>query len=145
MKMEMTKTNNELATTQSMDMDEGKIIYTSLQCETASDKRKMYNLVFGGSNESIADHLGETIELVDVYIDEVMQENDTGASRMPRTILVDADGVAYIGVSWGIFNALKSLLKVFGDPFDWEEPIKIKFARRKCNNGYFCNTFELVD
>ena len=144
MKMEMVKASEENSL-QSMDMEDGKIIYTSLQCDTVTDKRKLYNLVFGGSNESIADHLGETIELVDVYIDEVMQEGDNGASKMPRTILVDANGVAYIGVSWGIFNALKSLLKVFGEPCEWEEPIKIKFARRKCNNGYFCNTFEVEE
>lgn len=143
MKMEMIKA--EETSLQSMDMEDGKIIYTSLQCETSSDKKKLYNLVFGGSNESIADHLGETIELVDVYIDEVTQESDNGASKMPRTILVDVNGVAYIGVSWGIFNALKSLLKVFGDPCEWEEPVKIKFSRRKCNNGYFCNTFEVEE
>ena len=78
-------------------------------------------------DERLSDHINQVLLIKDVYMEKVdMVNEETGEiSECPRIVLVDADGVSYQAVSFGVFNALKRIFQVFGKP-TWEEPIKMK-------------------
>ncbi len=44
----------------------------------------------------------------------------------PRTVLIDTNGESYIaGVSVGVFNSVREILRIFGEPSTWEEPLTV--------------------
>ena len=78
----------------------------------------------------ITDCINETIELVSFFIERVEAENDKGEERVyPRCILIDDEGKSYVASSFGIYNCLERLCKVFGTPDNWVEPIKVQFIQ----------------
>lgn len=90
--------------------------------------------------ESLRDHLGETIELVNVVVQGVwiadkdqdgVQKADPVTGEMKelyvaRIVLIGADGKSFASISTGIFKALENLVNVLGEPHTWAEPVKVK-------------------
>lgn len=109
-------------------------------------KVAIYNAV-NGADESIADHIGEVLEIVDVVAYPVtITDEETGEiMEVLRTVLVAKDGKAYTAVSQGITNSLARIFSIVGMPSWKDEPVKMKIKQIKTRNGNNkVNTIELV-
>ena len=61
-----------------------------------------------------------------------------------RTILFDKSGQTYATGSYGIYNVLKKIVQIYGLPTDWENPLKVKVAKRPIGNGKQSLTLTLM-
>lgn len=113
------------------------MMYCSLISDgSMASKAAIYNAV-NSPDRKIADMIGETIALSNIVAHTIMVTDEkTGeALELMRTVLVDADGVAYEAVSTGIANAIARILQIFGQPSTWSEPIKVKIVQKGTRNG----------
>lgn len=116
---------------------------------TRKTKVAIFNAV-NGADESIADHIGEVIEVVNVVAHpvELLDEETGEVVNALRTVLIDKNGKTYTAVSQGITSALSKIFSIIGTPEDgaWEkEPVKMKIRQVKTRNGNNkVNTIELV-
>ena len=113
---------------------------------TRASKAKIFNAV-NGSDEAIADHIGEVLEIVDVVAHPVeLVDEETGEIvQALRTVLIDVNGKSYTAVSQGITSALSKVFAIVGMPSWKDEPVKMKIKQVKTRNGNNkVNTIELV-
>lgn len=116
---------------------------------TRKTKIAIFNAV-NGADESVADHIGEVLEIVNVVAHPVeLVDEETGVVvNALRTVLIDKNGKTYTAVSQGITSALAKIFSIVGTPEDgaWElEPVKMKIRQVKTRNGNNkVNTIELV-
>ena len=109
----------------------------------------IYNAI-NSADESIADHIGEVLEIVDVVAHPVsIADEETGEIiDCLRTVLIDKHGKSYTATSQGITNSLARVFSLIGMPDDgsWKnEPVKMKIKQVKTRNGNNkVNTIELV-
>lgn len=112
-------------------------------------KIAIFNAV-NGADESIADHIGEVLEIVNVVAHPVeLVDEETGVVvNALRTVLIDKNSKSYTAVSQGITSALSKIFSIVGTPENgaWEkEPVKMKIRQVKTRNGNNkVNTIELV-
>ena len=100
--------------------------YTSLGNETRDEKALLYKAM-SNPDERLSDHINQVIAVKDVYMEMVdMINEETGEIvTTPRIVLIDENNISFQCVSFGVFNALKRIFQVFGEP-TWEEPINMK-------------------
>lgn len=105
---------------------EQKSSFTSLKNETNEEKQIMYKAM-SNPDKRLGDCINQVIFAKDLFMEEVnMVNEETGeVTTCPRIVIIDKDGVSYQSVSFGIFNALKRVISVFGTP-TWEQPIPLK-------------------
>lgn len=109
----------------------------------------IFNAV-NGADESVAEHIGETLEIVNVVAHpvEIADENTGEIVNCLRCVLIDKNGKSYVAVSQGIASALSKIFSIVGSPDNgaWEkEPVKMKIKQVKTRNGNNkVNTIELV-
>ena len=123
---------------------ERKQSFCSFVAGTDEEKTKLFNGV-NNPSKRISDCINETIELKDIYAEEVELVNEkTGEiNTCPRIVLFDAKGESYVSVSMGIFSALKKLMQVFGTPAMWTKPLPVKVKQiNKADKRLF--TLEIV-
>lgn len=115
--------------------DEG--FFTSLRIESGADRLKVLRAI--NDSKPLADVLGEKIKVVDFIAQEVDLTNDeTGEiSKAVRTTLIDEDGNAFHATSIGVFTQLKMIIKVLGEPSDWEGPLEVTPAEQKSGKFKF--------
>jgi hypothetical protein len=158
--MENTNTsNNEIMVVKSdiaqVDLiNELKNPNSNFYCSIADDgTRKSKVAIFNainGADESLGDHIGEVLEIVNVVAHPVsLVDEETGEEvNCLRTVLIDKKGVTYTAVSQGITSALSRIFSLIGSPDGgaWEkEPVKMKIKQVKTRNGNNkVNTIELV-
>lgn len=118
--------------TQLMEMDNGFVgeltgrttQFCSIVANTQKEKAVLYN-VMNNPEKRIADCINMTINVKDIFAENVVCTNDSGESKeCPRIVLVDDKGVGYQAVSLGLFGAIKKLIGSFGAP-TWETPIPV--------------------
>ena len=127
-------TNKEMFCTMDLDDKENMVaLYNSLQeCDV-----------------KINDIKGQVIEVVDVFVEkkEVAERDEkTGELiRDPetdevvtktrfRTILFGSDGKTYVSAAYGVYNSLRQIIPIFGNPSKLN-PIKVKVGTRKLRSG----------
>lgn len=127
---------NELSTTTNTTnsvqiFDGNKSMYSSLQAETREEKLKLFSLI-NGECERLDAHIGEVLSISDIYAENVnFVDDETGEiSEGVRIILVDENGVGYACASNGIFNSIKKLMILFGEP-TWSPAIPVKVRQIK--------------
>ena len=125
-------------------------LFSSVQDDgTRKSKVAIFNAI-NSADKNIADCIGDTVEIVDVIAHPVqLLDEQTGeVVNALRSILIDKDGVSYVGVSQGVTSALAKIFSIIGSPEGgaWkEEPVKMKFKQVKTRNGNNkVNTIELV-
>lgn len=126
--------NNQKFCTMDLDEKENMVaLYNSLQeCDV-----------------KLNDIKGSTIEIKDIYVErkevaerdgatgEILIDEETGdiiTKTKFRTILFGTDGKTYVSAAYGIFNSLKTIISIFGNPSK-ENPIKVKVGTRKLRSG----------
>ena len=144
----MTVNKADLAAPQELDMLTNAT--TKFYCSIPNDgSRKsaiaIYNAV-NSKGESLDDHKGEVLEIVDVAAHPVslVDENTGEVVDALRTILIAKNGTVYDAVSQGIASSLSKIFGIVGMPPWNDEPLKIKVVEQKTRKGFKTNTIELV-
>lgn len=108
--------------------------YSSFQSPDASTKKMIVNAI--NSAESLAQHEGETLEVVGVFTKPgIRRSRVKGQADQPctNTTLVCADGSAYFSQSEGVRNAADSFMAA--GLFDSGEIIRMHLEARTLPNG----------
>ena len=101
--------------------------FCSLIPQTEDEEKILYNATMSPAKR-VGECINEVINLRHVFCEIITVTNEeTGeVSRVPRTVLIDDNGVGYQCVSTGIFNAVKKLFAVKGMPDTWVKPVTVK-------------------
>lgn len=127
-------TNRETFCTMNLDDEDNKIsLYNSLQ----------------GCDVRLNDIKGTVLSVVEVFIekkevaerdektDEIIYDEESGEVKTKikyRTILFDDEGKTYVSSAYGIYNSLRQIISIFGNPSK-DNIIKVKVGTKKLNNG----------
>lgn len=124
--------------------------YCSIENDgSRASKVAIYNAV-NGADESLADHIGEVLEVVDVVAHpiEITDEVTGETKEVLRTVLITKEGKSYVAVSQGVASALSKIFSIVGMPDGgaWKsEPVAMRIKQVKTRNGMNkVNTIELV-
>lgn len=97
----------------------------------------------------INDIKGQTIEVTDVFVEEKEvaerdektgelvrdpETNEVVTKTRFRTILFGSDGKTYVSAAYGVYNSLRQIIPIFGNPSKLN-PIKVKVGTRKLRSG----------
>lgn len=117
--------------------------YTSVKGTDFAAKKAVASALT--SSEPIDEHLGETINMLNVIVMPVDLANAQGeVNTAPRVIVIAEDGKAYHATSVGMLSAIRNLFATLGEPETWPEAVPIKVVQQKGNNGYKYFTINLV-
>ena len=103
------------------------LTFCSFSTATGEGKAKLFNAMTN-PDKRVADFINKQIEISDIYAETIQITNeDTGELELvPRCILIDSKGVTYVAVSKGVFGDLKRLIQIYGEPAEWEHPLKVE-------------------
>lgn len=120
-------------------------IYCSKKAETDEEKKELFN-VLESCDVLLIDCVGQEIEIQDIYVEEkqVIDETTGELKNKYRTILFDVTGQTYVTGSYGIYNVLKKIVGIYGLPYSWQQPLKVKVAKRPIGNGKQSLTLTLI-
>lgn len=120
-------------------------VYCSIEAVTEESKKQLFNAL-ETCDALLNDCVGQEIELKDIYVEErQVTDEETGEIKNKfRTILFDVNGQTYATGSYGIYNIIKKIVQIYGLPTTWENPIKVKVAKRPIGNGKSSLTLTLV-
>lgn len=120
-------------------------VYCSKVVESEEDKKELFNAL-ETCDALLNDCVGTEIEIKDIYVEEreVVDEETGELKKKYRTILFDASGQTYATGSYGIYNIIKKIITIYGLPETWENPLKVKVAKRPIGNGKQSLTLTLV-
>lgn len=150
----MTKNNEEVMERGLITQDDsifkssGKEMFCTMNLEEKENMVALYNSL-QECDVKINDIKGAEIEIVDVYVekkevavrdektDEIVVDEETGDVKTKtrfRTILFGSDGKTYVSAAYGVYNSLRQILPIFGNPSK-ENPITVKVGTRKLRSG----------
>lgn len=115
-------------------------VYCTIDDSTQDGKKKLYKIK-NRPDHNISDYINKEIRIKDIYIDVNARvqkdgENAGVVENKPRTILIDENGESYIaGVSIGIYQAVKEIIRTFGSPDTWDEPLTVVVVQVKTARG----------
>lgn len=111
--------------------DQSSNFFSSLKGDSREEKTRLFKAK-SNPDKRLSECINQKIYAKDLYMEVVNLTNkETGEiEQCPRVVLIDKDGVSYTSVSFGIYNALKSLCAVYGMP-TWEEPIPLIVKQRQ--------------
>ena len=111
--------------------DQSNNFFSSLKGDSREEKTRLYKAK-SNPDKRLSECINQKIYAKDLYMEVVNLTNkETGEiEQCPRVVLIDKDGISYTSVSFGIYNALKSLCAVYGMP-TWEDPIPLIVKQRQ--------------
>lgn len=120
-------------------------VYCSKVAETEKEKKELFNAL-ESCDALLNDCVGQEINIKDIYVEEKqVMDDETGEIKTKyRTILFDENGQTYATGSYGIYNILKKIVQIYGLPESWENPLKVKVAKRPIGNGKQSLTLTLM-
>lgn len=106
-------------------LNTGGDFYTSLSVTTQAEKLAMLKAI--NESQPLAENLNTPIALADFVAQAVQIENEaTGElNDAVRITLIDSDGNAFHATSKGIFQQVKNIIKILGEPREWKEPVVV--------------------
>ena len=110
----------------------------------AVDNRAKVTLFNACSNpEKVADYIGKQIKLMHFYVEiiQTVSEQTGEIVNVPRVVLIDEAGKGYQAVSIGMYNSLKRVVAMFGDPATWDRPHTVEIQQVSTKTG---RTFNLL-
>lgn len=122
-------------------------IYTSVKANNVEDKKSIYNAL-EKCDVLLNDIVGTEINIKDFYIEErhKNEADENGEVKVItkyRTILFDTEGKTYATGSYGVYNALRRICMVYGEP-TWNEGVMVKVDKKPIGNGKTQLTLVLV-
>jgi hypothetical protein len=116
--------------------DTKRPFYCSVKAETLDDKKKLFNAL-ENCDALLNNCVGEELTMKDIYIEQYLDkkdEDDEGRLKY-RTIIFADGGKTYVSTSYGIYNILKKIFGIYGEPSNWGDGIKVKVSKRPVGNG----------
>ena len=125
-----------------------KEMFCTMDLEDKANMVALYNSL-QECDVKLNDIKGTTIEVSDVFVekkevaerdektDEVVYDEETGEVKTKtrfRTILFGTDGKTYVSAAYGVYNSLRQIIPIFGNPSK-DNPIKVKVGTRKLRSG----------
>lgn len=125
-------------------LSSGAGVYTTIVGTTLEARKSTLNAVTNA--EPIADHLGETINLVHVVAQAVtvVDEKSGESNDTVRTILLADDGKAYAAISEGLLGSLRDIFGIMGEPNTWPEPLPVQVVEKRSRSGFRFMKIELA-
>ena len=118
--------STEIATAQPASIN----FYSSLGAE--SREAKMATLKAITNAVPLAEHLGETLNLVHFVIEPAKVNEDDGSQKdVARVILLTEDGRAFFSLAGGVMSSLRTFVAVMGEPGSWGEPLPVVGVEEK--------------
>ena len=101
-------------------------VFCSISANTAEEKALLFNSM-NNPEKRVGDCVNMTINAKDLFCEMVdLTSEKTGEiESCPRIVIIDDKGVGYVAVSFGIFNALKKVIAIYGAP-TWDKPIPLE-------------------
>lgn len=127
------------------DITTGAGSYCSMSAASDKDKVTLYNAC--SSPKRLSDMINIDIRMKHVYAEviQVMSEQSGEMVSVPRVVIIDEKGQGYQAVSLGIYNSVKRILSLFGDPAAWDKPHTIRVKNISLANGQHTFNLEMVD
>lgn len=124
------------------DLKAGHGAYCSMQAVNNKARVTLFNACT--NPKKISDMINKRIKVMHVYIEiiQVLSEQSGEMVNAPRVILIDEQGNGYQAVSNGIYNAVKRMYALFGDPGDWDAPHTVEVQHVSLKDGQ--HTFNLL-
>lgn len=96
-------------------------------------------IVFNAANNpdhKVKDFVNRQINVKDVYAEiiEIASEETGEITKVPRIVLIDADGLAFECVSVGMYSAIRKLVAIYGAP-TWEPPLTVTVKQKSVGKG----------
>lgn len=150
----MTKENSEVMERGLISQDDsifkssGKEMFCTMDLEDKKNMVALYNSL-QECDVKLNDIKGSEIEIVDVFVekkevaqrdektDEIITDEETGEVKTKtrfRTILFGSDGKTYVSAAYGVYNSLRQILPIFGNPSKIN-PITVRVGTRKLRSG----------
>ena len=123
-------------------------IYSSVKATSVEERKTVYNAL-EKCDVLLNDIIGTEINIKDFYIEErhkVETDESTGEVKTItkyRTILFDTEGKTYATGSYGVYNALRRICMVYGEP-TWTDGVMVKVDKKPIGNGKTQLTLVLV-
>lgn len=118
--------------------------WCSLAAVDDRDKVTLFNAVT--TPEKLSDQINKQIVLRHIYV-EVVQVTSEETGEMvnaPRIVLIDDKGNGYQSVGTGIYNAVKRIIGIFGDPADWTMPHTVEVVNVSLPGGRHTFTLKII-
>ena len=127
------------------DLAAGHGSYCSMTAVDDRAKVTLYNAC--ATPAKIADMINKQIKLMHVYIEiiPVVSEQTGEVVNCPRVVLIDDHGKGYQAVSTGIYNSVKRIISLFGDPAGWDKPHTVEVQNVSLKDGQHTFNLLLVD
>lgn len=124
------------------DLSAGKAAYCTMQAEDNKARVTLFNACTNPMK--ISDMINKRIEVLHIYAEiiQVVSEQTGEMVNVPRVILIDKQGKGYQAVSIGIYNAVKRMIALFGNPSQWDKPHTVEVQNVSLANGQ--HTFNLI-
>lgn len=94
-------------------------------------KTKLFNVLDNGCDGLLNDEVGNTFDISGIQVDG---RADKDGVMKYRTILFTADGRAYASGSKSLKVKLERIVEVFGEPSEWEKPMKMQVYKEQVKN-----------
>ena len=123
-------------------------IYSSVKATSVEERKTVYNAL-EKCDVLLNNIIGTEINIKDFYIEErhkVETDESTGEVKTItkyRTILFDTEGKTYATGSYGVYNALRRICMVYGEP-TWTDGVMVKVDKKPIGNGKTQLTLVLV-
>lgn len=110
------------------DLTNRRASYCSMEASDMRSKAMLYNAV--SSPEKIKMMIGKQIKLAHIYIDTVTLHDQKSGELItaPRVVLIDDKAQSWQSVSIGMYESVKKLIQMFGDPSDWAKPLTVEIV-----------------
>lgn len=144
----MEKENSLITQDESIFKSTNRETFCTMDLDDEDNKISLYNSL-QGCDVRLNDIKGTVLSVVEVFIekkevaerdektDEIIYDEETGEIKTKikyRTILFDDEGKTYVSSAYGIYNSLRQIISIFGNPSK-DNIIKVKVGTKKLNNG----------
>lgn len=142
-----TEERGLITSNESIFQSKNKEMFCTMDLEEKENMVKLYNSL-QECDVKINDLKGSEIEVVDLFVekkevaerdektDEIIydENGEVKTKTRFRTILFDKDGKTYVSAAYGVYNSLRQIIPIFGNPTK-ENPIVVKVGTRKLRSG----------
>ena len=114
----------------------------------AADNKARVTLYNACSNpEKLSAHVNEPIKMAHVFAEVIQCANEQSGEivNCPRVVIIDDHGKGYQAVSVGIYNSVKRIIGLFGNPASWDSPHTIKCKNVDIGGGQHTYTLEVLE
>lgn len=121
--------------------EDSALAFSSMKAETTQEKAELFNAISNPAHK-LGDVINKVIYVRDIYCEIIeMQKSDRDGNLMfdengepvmdkvPRIVLIDADGDTYQAISVSVMNNIQRLFKMFGAP-TWTPALPIEVQQR---------------